>query len=152
MTIAFACDHVGVELKRALMEHASGKGYICTDLGCDGAERAEYPIYGYKAANAVSKGVYDLGVLICGTGVGMSLTANKVKGIRAVVCSEPYSAMLSKQHNNTNVLAMGARVVGVELAKMTMDAWLDAEHQGGRHSERVDMIMEIERTGAPTIY
>ena len=86
----------------------------------------------------------DLGILICGTGVGISLAANKVKGVRAVVCSEPYSAKLSRQHNNTNVLAFGARVIGIEMAKMIIDEWLGAEFMGGRHQDRVDMIMAIE--------
>ncbi|MBQ1377028.1 MAG: RpiB/LacA/LacB family sugar-phosphate isomerase, partial [Lachnospiraceae bacterium] len=86
--------------------------------------------------------------LICGTGVGISLAANKVKGIRACVCSEPYSAKLSKQHNNSNIIAFGARVVGIEMAKMIVDAWVNAEFEGGRHATRVDMITEIEETGA----
>ena len=85
--------------------------------------------------------------MICGTGVGISLSANKIKGIRAVVCSEPYSAKLSKQHNNTNILAFGARVVGIEMAKMIVDEWLNAEFEGGRHQARIDMITEIESTG-----
>ena len=89
-------------------------------------------------------GEVDLGILICGTGVGISLAANKVQGVRAVVCSEPYSAKLSRQHNNTNVLAFGARVIGIEMAKMIIDEWLGAEFLGGRHQTRVDMIMEIE--------
>ena len=91
----------------------------------------------------VSKEV-DLGILICGTGVGISLAANKVKGVRAVVCSEPYTARLSKQHNNTNILAFGARVIGIELAKMIIEEWLNAEFEGGRHQERIDMITAIE--------
>ena len=93
---------------------------------------------------AVASGEVDLGILICGTGVGISLAANKVKGIRAVVCSEPYSAKLSRQHNNTNILAFGARVIGIEMAKMIVDEWLNAEFLGGRHQTRVDMIMDIE--------
>ena len=95
----------------------------------------------------VAAGEVDGGVLICGTGVGISLAANKVKGIRACVCSEPYSAKLSKQHNNTNIIAFGARVIGVETAKMIVDEWLNAEYEGGRHQVRVDMIAEIENTG-----
>ena len=92
----------------------------------------------------MASGGVDLGILICGTGVGISLAANKVKGIRAVVCSEPYSAKLSRQHNNTNILAFGARVIGIEMAKMIVDEWLNAEFLGGRHQTRVDMIMDIE--------
>ena len=92
----------------------------------------------------MAAGEVDCGILICGTGVGISLAANKVKGVRAVVCSEPYSAKLSKQHNNTNILAFGARVIGIEMAKMIVDEWLGAEFLGGRHQKRVDMIMAIE--------
>ena len=103
-----------------------------------------YPEFGEKVGRAVVSGEVDCGILICGTGVGISLAANKVKGVRAVVCSEPYSAKLSKQHNNTNILAFGARVVGIELAKMIIDEWLGAEFEGGRHQTRVDMIMAIE--------
>ena len=92
----------------------------------------------------VAKQEVDAGILICGTGVGISLAANKVQGIRACVCSEPYSAKLSKQHNNTNIIAFGARVIGVETAKMIVDEWLNAEYEGGRHQVRIDMIKEIE--------
>ena len=104
----------------------------------------DYPVYGEKVGNAVAGGEADLGLAICGTGVGISLACNKVKGIRACVCSEPYTAKLSRVHNNSNVLAFGARVVGSELAKMITEAWLDAEFEGGRHERRVNMIMEIE--------
>ena len=104
----------------------------------------------YKAAKKIVEGEADAGILICGTGVGISLAANKVKGIRACVCSEPYTAQLSKKHNNTNVLAFGARVVGIELAKMIIDAWLEAEYEGGRHAKRVQMLSEIENSGSLT--
>ena len=102
-------------------------------------------MYGEKGGRGVASGEADVGNAICGTGVGISLAANKVKGIRACVCSEPYTAKLSRMHNNSNVLGFGARVVGSELAKMIVDQWLDAEFEGGRHLRRVDMIMEIER-------
>ena len=98
-----------------------------------------------KFANLVATGEVDCGILICGTGVGISLSANKVNGIRACVCSEPYSARLSKQHNNTNILAFGARVIGIELAKMIVDEWLNAKYEGGRHQNRLDMITAIEK-------
>ena len=148
MKILFACDHAGLELKRALMTHASGRGYECEDFGCRGDENADYPVYGYKAAKALMDGEGDLCVLVCGTGVGMSLAANKVKGVRAAACSEPFTAKLSREHNDSNVLALGARVVGVGLAKMILDAWLDAEFEdGGRHAARVGMIREIEQAG-----
>lgn len=145
MKIAFGNDHTALELKRELVPYLEGKGHEILDCGTNSPESCDYPVYGERAALAVQSGEADCGLLICGTGVGISLAANKVKGIRAVVCSEPYSAMLSKQHNNTNILALGARVVGPELAKMIVDAWLDAEFLGGRHQRRVDLIMDIER-------
>ena len=116
------------------------------DVGTDSPERFHYPVSGYKVARLVADGKADGGVLICGTGVGISLAANKVHGIRACVCSEPYTARLSKQHNNANIIAFGARVIGVEMAKMIVDEWLSAEYLGGRHQLRVDMIHEIEMT------
>ena len=114
------------------------------NYGTDSTESCDYPVYGEKVGRAVAAGDVDLGILICGTGVGISLAANKVKGVRAVVCSEPYSARLSRQHNNTNILAFGARVIGIELAKMIIEEWLNAEFEGGRHQRRVDMIMAIQ--------
>ena len=142
MKIAIGCDPNAQQAKEELMKFIEAKGYgEMTDFG------SEDPIYANTAirlAEAVAAGEYDRGILICGTGVGISLAANKVKGIRACVCSEPYTAKLSRQHNNTNVLAFGARVVGSELAKMITEAWLDASFEGGRHERRVNMIMEIE--------
>ena len=119
-------------------------GYAYHDFGAHSAERTDYPLFAKDVTSAISAGEADLGILICGTGVGMSITANKVKGIRAVVCSEPYSAMLSRQHNNTNVLALGARVIGPELARMVVKAWLEAEFEGGRHASRLEIISQIE--------
>ena len=107
-------------------------------------ERTDYPLFASDVTSAIASNQVDLGILICGTGVGMSITANKVKGIRAVVCSEPYSAMLSRQHNNTNVLALGSRVIGPELARMIVKAWLEAEFEGGRHASRLEIISQIE--------
>lgn len=140
MRIAMGSDHVGFKMKNELAEYLKGKGHVITDLGADSEDRTDYPVYGKSVAAAVADGEADCGILVCGTGVGISIAANKTKGIRAVVCSEPYSAMLSKQHNNTNVLAVGARVVGIELAKMIADAWLTAEFEGGRHLYRVNML------------
>lgn len=147
MKLAIGSDHVAVEMKREIAAHLAAKGIEVIDVGTNSAERFDYPISGYKAAKLVADGKVDGGVLICGTGVGISLAANKVHGIRCCVCSEPYSARLSKQHNNTNIIAFGARVVGVELAKMIVDEWLAAEYEGGRHQTRIDMIEEIEKTG-----
>lgn len=144
MKIAIGSDHVGIELKPEIIKYLSSLGHSVTDFGPYSAERTDYPIYGKKVAEEVTKGNFDCGILICGTGVGISIAANKVKGIRAVVCSEPYTAKLSKRHNNTNILAFGARVVGNDLAKMIVKEWLDATYEGGRHAKRVDMIREIE--------
>lgn len=144
MKIGIGNDHSAVEMKREVMKFLQDLGYEVVNYGTDSTESCNYPVYGEKVARAVVAKEVDLGIVICGTGVGISLAANKVKGIRAVVCSEPYSARLSRQHNNTNILAFGARVVGIELAKMIIEEWLDAEFEGGRHQERVNMIMDIE--------
>lgn len=144
MKIAIGCDHVGYELKKRVTDHLTEKGYEVVDFGTDSTERTDYPIYGERAANAVASGECDRGIVICGTGIGISISANKVKGIRCVVCSEPYSALLSRQHNDTNMLAFGSRVVGGDLALMIVDAWLSGEYEGGRHARRVQMISEIE--------
>lgn len=146
MRIGFGCDHVSLELKKVLMEHVSAKGLETIDFGAyQDINREHYPEYGLKVAQAIIEEQCDLGIIVCGTGVGISISANKVPGIRAAVCSEPYSARLSREHNNTNILAMGSRVVGTELAKMIVDQWLEAEFEGGRHQVRLDMIEDIER-------
>ena len=147
MKLVIGSDHVGYDYKEEIKSYLKEKGIEVMDVGTDSTERFDYPISGYKAAKAVATGEADGGVLICGTGIGISLAANKVKGIRTCVCSEPYSAGLSKRHNNTNRIAFGARVVGIELAKMIIDTWLEAEYEGGRHARRVEMIAEIENTG-----
>ncbi len=147
MKIAIGNDHAAVELKNIISDHLKERGFEVVNFGTDSTESFDYPIAGYKVGRAVASGECDLGVLICGTGVGISLAANKVEGVRAVVCSEPFSAKLSRMHNNTNVLAFGARVVGSELAKMIVDEWLDAEFEGGRHERRVNMLKEIDETG-----
>lgn len=144
MKIAMGNDHSAVELKTIIKEHLQGKGYEVLDLGTNSTESCDYPEYGEKVGRAVVSGEADLGIAICGTGLGISLAANKVKGIRACVCSEPYTARMSRLHNNCNVLCFGARVVGSELAKMIVDVWLDTEFEGGRHQRRVDLIMDIE--------
>ena len=142
--IAFGCDHVGFILKEEILTHLAQRGIEVLDKGTWSDERTDYPRYASAVAQAVVAGEVDGGILICGTGVGISITANKFAGIRAVVCSEPYSAQLSRQHNDTNVLAFGSRVVGLELAKMIVDAWLDAKFEGGRHLARVEAIKAIE--------
>mgnify|MGYP004513444057 FL=1 len=144
MKIAIASDHTGVELKSEIIKYLKELGHEVSDFGTNSAESIDYPIYGKKVADEVAKGKYDGGVLICGTGIGISLAANKVKGIRAAVCSEPYSAKLSKQHNDSNIIAFGARVVGVDLAKMIVKEWIEAKFEGGRHLKRVELISKIE--------
>lgn len=146
MKIAIGNDHVAIEMKKEIKAYLEEKGIEVIDVGTNSTERFHYPISGYKVAKMVVSGDVDCGILICGTGVGISLSANKVHGIRACVCSESYTAMLSKQHNNTNILAFGSRVVGIETAKMIVDHWLNAEYEGGRHQTRIDMISEIETT------
>lgn len=144
MKIAIGNDHVAVELKNHITKYVEAKGYEVVNFGTDSSESCDYPVYGEKVARAVASGECDLGILICGTGIGISLAANKVKGIRAAVCSEPYSARLTRQHNNANIIAFGARVVGQAMAEMIVDEFLDAEYEGGRHARRVDMITAIE--------
>lgn len=144
MKIAIGNDHVAVDMKNEISEYLTNKGYTVVNYGTNSKDRFHYPVAGEAVADAVVSGEADAGILICGTGVGISLSANKVNGIRAVVCSDPYTARLSKQHNNTNILAFGARVIGIELAKMIVDYWLDAEFEGGRHQIRINMITEIE--------
>lgn len=144
MKIAIACDHSALELKAEVMNLLAGRGIDCQDFGTYTADSCHYPIYGARAAKAVSDGNCDLGIVICGTGIGMSMAANKVKGIRCALCSDTYSAKMTRIHNNSNVLALGARVIGVELAKDIINAWLDAEFEGGRHQVRIDMITALE--------
>ena len=146
MKLAIGNDHVAIEMKNEIKQHLQEKGIEVIDVGTNSPERFNYPISGFKVAKLVTSGQVDGGILICGTGVGISLSANKVHGIRACVCSEPYTAKLSKQHNNTNIIAFGSRVIGIETAKMIVDEWLAAEYEGGRHQTRVDMIAEIEQT------
>lgn len=146
MKLVIGNDHAAVEMKNEIKAHLEQRGIEVVDVGTNSTASFNYPVSGYKAAKLVASGAVDGGVLICGTGVGISLAANKVDGIRACVCSEPTTARLSKQHNNTNMICFGARIVGAELAKDIVDAWLGAEFQGGRHATRVGMIMEIEQT------
>ena len=132
-----------VKVKEFLEE----KGYQVINYGTDSDESCDYPEYGEKVGRAVAEGKVDAGVLICGTGIGISIAANKVKGVRAAVVSEPVSARLTKEHNNANIIAFGARIVGIEMAKEIVSAWLNAEYIGsGRHERRVDMIRKIEET------
>ena len=145
MKIAIGCDHGGYELKLAVKKHLEEKDYEVVDYGCHSTESVDYPVYGEKVGRAVAGGECELGVLICGTGIGISLAANKVPGIRCAVCSDTYSAKYTRLHNDANMLAMGERVVGPGLAAEIVDAFLGAEFEGGRHADRVELIRQIER-------
>ena len=144
MKIAIGNDHAAVELKKVIMEYVISLGHEVTNFGTDTNESCHYPDFGEKVGRAVAAGEFDCGILICGTGVGISIAANKVKGVRAAVCSDTATARLVKQHNNANIIAFGERIVGVELAKDIVKAYLEAEFEGGRHATRVAMIADIE--------
>ena len=146
MRLAIGNDHSALAIKAEVVEHLRARGVELVDVGTNSTESFDYAISGYRVGRLVADGEVDGGVLICGTGVGISLAANKVDGVRACVCSEPYSAELSKRHNNSNVICFGARVIGPEMAKCIVDAWMDAEFEGGRHARRVGQIMEIQDT------
>ncbi len=147
MKIAIGSDHVGIDLKNSIIAMLEEQGHSVTDFGANDPTRADYPAYGQATATAVAGGEFERGIVICGTGVGISIAANKVAGIRCVVCSEPYSAVLSRNHNDTNMLALGARVVGSELAKMIVNQWLEAPYEAGRHQRRVNQISLIAAGG-----
>ena len=140
MKIGISNDHSAVEMKNEIKKYLEEKGYEVIDYGAQTTESCNYALYGKKAAEADVNGEVEKAVLICGTGIGISLAANKVKGIRCAVCSEPVSARLSKEHNNANMIAFGARIVGIEMAKSIVSAWLDAIFAGGRHQQRIDTI------------
>jgi len=142
--IALACDHTGLDLKKEIKLLLDEMGLEYQDFGTDTPDSCDYPVYGYRAAKAVADGLCERGILICGTGVGIGIAASKVPGTRVCTCSDVYTAELSKRHNNSNILTMGARVVGVDLAKMIARHWLEAEFEGGRHQRRIDLISAIE--------
>lgn len=142
--IALAADHGGYALKEALKAHLAQRGIPYKDFGTDGEASCDYPDYALPACSAVTAGACSLAVLCCGTGVGMSMCANKVRGIRACCCSDAFSAEFTRRHNNANALCLGGRVVGPGLACAILDAFLDAEFEGGRHQSRIDKMMAIE--------
>lgn len=144
MKIGIGNDHSAVELKNEILKHLISRGYEVVNYGTDSMDSYNYVDAAKSVTSAVVQGEIDCGICICGTGIGISIACNKVDGIRACVCSEPFSAKLAKQHNDANVLCFGARVVGVELAKMIVDEWLNAQFEGGRHAERVATIMALE--------
>ena len=144
MKIVFGSDHIGLDLKRQLIEHVRALGHDVSDVGPETADRVDYPVYGSRAARLVASGECDLGIVVCGSGVGISLAANKVPGIRCATVSEPYSAAMSREHNDANMLAMGSRVVGAGLATLIVDAWLAASFEGDRHARRVQQLSDLE--------
>jgi len=144
MIIALGSDHAGLPLKKEIMELLDSMNIQYKDFGTYTADSCDYAKFGQQAAAAVISGECEKGILCCGTGIGISLAANKVKGIRCVVCSDCFSAKMSREHNDANMLALGARVVGGELARMIVKIWLETEFAGGRHQRRVDQIMAIE--------
>ncbi|MGN0680259.1 MAG: ribose 5-phosphate isomerase B [Oscillospiraceae bacterium] len=141
--IAIGCDHGGFEMKTALIKHLQENNVEFVDLGCNG-ETVDYPDIAVKVCEKVTSGECDKGVLVCGTGIGMSMAANKIKGIRAAVCGDTFSAKFTRLHNNCNVLCMGGRVIGNGLACDILDIYLATEFEGGRHERRVEKIMELE--------
>lgn len=142
--IAIGCDHGGYDLKQALIKHFEDRNIEYKDFGCYSKERVDYPEYALKVCEAVTSKKYDSGVLCCGTGIGMSIFANKVKGIRAALVENVFSARYTKMHNDSNVICMGGRVTGDGLAAMLFDEWYNAKFQGGRHKDRIDMISDYE--------
>lgn len=144
MKIVIGVDHAGYELKDAVIAHLKEKGHEVLDVGTYSSESCNYPDYAYRTCKAITSGEAEIGILICGTGVGMSIAANKVKGIRAACVSDTFSARLTRQHNDTNVLCFGARVVGLGIACDLCDNFLEATYEGGKHARRVGMITAIE--------
>ena len=144
MKIAVASDHGGFALKELVKKHLEERGAEVLDLGTHSEESVDYPIYGKRCAEAVASGEADLGVVCCGTGIGISIAANKVKGIRAAVVTDEFMAEMTRRHNNANIIALGGRVITPEKAKSLVKAWYTAEFEGGRHQKRIDMITQIE--------
>ena len=142
--ISIASDHGGYRLKEHIKADLTAKGLSVLDCGCDSEESCDYPIFGKAAAQAVADGRCEQGIVICTTGIGISITANKVKGIRCALCGDPLSAELTRRHNNANMLAMGAGIVGPNMAERIVDVFLNTEFEGGRHARRVGEIMDIE--------
>ncbi len=143
-TIAIGSDHAGYPLKEKIKEFLLSKGYHVLDFGTQSTESTDYPIFAKEVCLAIQRGEAQRGILICGTGIGMSITANKFKGIRASLCFNEYMARMSRKHNDANVLCLGERIIGYDLAIAIVDAWLSTDFEGGRHERRVRLIREIE--------
>jgi ribose 5-phosphate isomerase B len=144
MRIAIGSDHAAFAFKSEVVKWLGETNHDLVDFGAPSRESVDYCDYGFAVAQSVAAGTFDRGLLFCGTGVGIGICANKVRGVRAVTCSEPYSAMLSRAHNDANVLALGARVVGLDLAKMIIDVWIKTPFEGGRHADRLRKIQAFE--------
>ncbi len=145
MMIAIGSDHGGYALKEHVKAYLTAKGITCLDVGCDSAESCDYPIFGKAVGEAVASGKCEKGIVICTTGIGISISANKVKGIRAALCADSFTAEMTRRHNDSNVLAMGAGIVGPNLADRIVDVFLSTEFEGGRHERRVNLMMDIEK-------
>lgn len=144
MKIAIASDHGGFELKAVIAEHLTNKGYEVINLGTDTADSVDYSDYAERCAEAVLSGNVSFGIVVCGTGIGISIAANKINGIRCALCHSPETAALAKQHNNANIISLGGRTTTDEMALKIVDAFMEAEFEGGRHQRRVDKIMALE--------
>ncbi len=144
LTIAIGSDHAGYHLKEKIKEYLISKGYQILDFGTQSTESTDYPLFAREVCLAIQKGEAQRGILICGTGIGMSITANKFKGIRASLCFNEYMARMSRKHNDSNVLCLGSRVLGEDLAIAIVDVWLSTDFEGGRHEKRVRLIRNIE--------
>lgn len=140
LRIAIGSDHGGYEYKEQIVRHLKEKGYECVDVGTYSTDSCDYPVIARSVTTKITTGEADRGILICGTGIGMSIVANKVKGIRAALCGDTFSARASRAHNNSNVLCLGERVIGINLAMDIVDIWLESKFEGGRHQRRVDMM------------
>lgn len=140
LRIAIGADHGGYEYKEQIVSHLKEKGYECVDVGTYSTDSCDYPVIARTVTTKITAGEADRGILICGTGIGMSIVANKVKGIRAALCGDTFSARASRAHNNSNVLCLGERVIGINLAMDIVDIWLESKFEGGRHQRRVDMM------------
>lgn len=145
MKIAVGCDHAGFQLKNEIISHLKDKGIECNDFGTFSEESCDYPEFALKVAESVVAGESKFGILVCGTGIGIGIAANKVPGIRAALCADTFSAHATREHNNANILTMGARVVGPGLALDIVDTFLSTEFMGGKHQRRLDLITDIEK-------
>ena len=145
MMIAIGSDHGGYALKEHVKAYLTAKGITCLDVGCDSTESCDYPIFGKAVGEAVASGKCEKGIVICTTGIGISISANKVKGIRAALCADSFTAEMTRRHNDANMLAMGAGLIGKNMAERIVDTFLSTEFEGGRHERRVNLMMDIEK-------